>query len=359
MSDIKRAVFVTGGTGLVGSYLIKELLDQGNKVYALARSINNQLPDERVARALEFWYGSNFPLGKRRNLHVMEGDITLDFLGLSKKNRETLVADVSEIFHCAAIVKFNARAEKLRAVNVLGLRNVLELGMQCCRDGKFKKVNHISTAFICGDYNGDFNESSFDVGQKLVSPYVQSKFEAEKLLRQYRNAGLWVDIFRPCAIIGESSTGKLPSRNHLLLQVLSLQKKGILDYWPQGLFLKAVFVDELCRCVLRLSEGNARLNQTYHPFPSYAICLDDLFAVGIKYYGIKKPRFMPLDEFLSKVSAVQKAALRYNVLYMNQKVLLNSRETIKVAADSGFQFVPLTEKHMERIYAYYMDLTRE
>ena len=154
----QKTVFLTGATGLVGSYLLKILLQEGYKVYVLARGKDNKNARDRVTDVLEFW----------------DKDV------LSKTQNPP-----SPPFVKGGQGGFSEQK------------------------GKLKKVNHISTAYICGDYKGAFKEEDLDVGQKFNSTYEQSKFEAEKLVEKYRKGGLWIDVFRPPIIIGESNTGKI------------------------------------------------------------------------------------------------------------------------------------------------------
>jgi thioester reductase-like protein len=50
----KKTVFITGVTGLVGSYLLKTLLQNNHKVYALARNKENKGAKDRVVEVLKF-----------------------------------------------------------------------------------------------------------------------------------------------------------------------------------------------------------------------------------------------------------------------------------------------------------------
>lgn len=53
--DKQKTVLLTGATGLVGSYLLKILLENDYKVYVLARSKDNKNARDRVIDVLKFW----------------------------------------------------------------------------------------------------------------------------------------------------------------------------------------------------------------------------------------------------------------------------------------------------------------
>ena len=171
----KSTVFLTGATGLVGSYLLKVLLERGHKVYCLVRTRDNKDVRERVLDALNFW-DERLVKKYKTNLIVLDGDITKKNLGLSKKMSDLLKKNIEEIFHCAAVTKVNLPLSKIKIVNIEGTKNVLDLALKFkC----LKKLNHISTFAVCGKYKGEFREDSLEVGQQFHTSYERTKFMAE------------------------------------------------------------------------------------------------------------------------------------------------------------------------------------
>ena len=103
------------GAGLVGSYLLKILLENNNRVFVLARRDENSSAEERVSNALVFWNGI-IKKQKLLNLTVMEGDISKENLGLSSRNIDILQNAIEEIFNCAAVTEINWSLDKIRIV---------------------------------------------------------------------------------------------------------------------------------------------------------------------------------------------------------------------------------------------------
>jgi thioester reductase-like protein len=339
MKDDKKIVFLTGATGLVGSYLLKLLLQEGHKVYVLARRKDNQAARTRVTEVLKFW-DKNILSRKACNLVVLDGDITKRNLGLDKQRLDILKNKAEEIFHSAAVTQFNWPLEKIRKVNVEGTRNILELADKCREKGRLNKVNHISTAYVCGDYKGIFRENDLDVGQGFNTAYEQSKFEAEKLVEEYRKRGLWIDIFRPPLVIGESNTGKTSTFKQSVYQLLHMLSLGLFDYLPgQGLSVNMVFVDDFCKSVYKISYNISSINKNYHTFNSGAIPFEIILDISSKYLNFQKPKLVSRSDFIkNKSTPAQKLLLQNNILIISNNVRLDSRMTNNVLKHYNFEF---------------------
>jgi len=392
MKNNKKTVFLTGATGLVGSYLLKILLQEGYKVYVLARSKDNKNARDRVIDVLKFWDkdilsqtrmsqrdskdnennppSPPFSKGGQGGFVVLEGDITKKNLGLNKQSIDLLKNEVEEIFHCAAVTHFKWPLKDIRQANVEGTKNVLELAVECNKNspptppfnkggqggfseqkGKFKKVNHISTAYVCGDYKGIFKEDDLDVGQGFSTTYEQSKFEAEKLVEKYRKKGLWIDIFRPPLVLGESVTGKTITFQQSVYQLLHMWNLEIFDHFPcKGVSINLVFVDDLCKAIFKISAQTSPLfnspltkgglsGETYHPFHTEAVPLEAILDISSKFLGFKKPELVSRKDFLKKIlTPAQKILLQNNILLFNDYVKLNSIMTNNALKKYRFEF---------------------
>ncbi len=187
------AVLLTGATGFVGKEILDRLLSRGRRVYALVRAANDDAAAERLDR--------------HANLTPVAGDIEEPGLGLESDVTE----DITTVIHCAASVSFDLSLEDSRRVNVEGTRNVLDLARRC---PKLERLSYVSTAYVAGEPNGLFREDQLDVGQRFRNPYEQSKFEAEKMIRE-RGAALPLQILRPSIVVGDSRTGRTAAFNVL------------------------------------------------------------------------------------------------------------------------------------------------
>jgi thioester reductase-like protein len=204
------AVLLTGATGFVGGEVLSRFLEQdGRRVYALVRAKDAAAAAER--------------LPSHARLTAVAGDIEHPGLALDAAMAEQLAAEVTTVVHCAASVSFGSSLEDSRRVNVEGTRRVLELAERCER---LERLTYVSTAYVSGEPPGLFREDQLDVGQRFRNPYEQSKFEAERLIRE-RGAGLPLQVLRPSIVVGDSRTGRTTAFNVLYGPLKAFARGGI------------------------------------------------------------------------------------------------------------------------------------
>ena len=110
LSTIKKFnignILLIGGTGFLGAHLIYEFLTkQSGDVYCLVRTKNNVIPSERLKNTLIFYFGTDFYNNNINRIHIIEGDIVKDNLGLSDVDINNLNKNISTIINSGAIVK--------------------------------------------------------------------------------------------------------------------------------------------------------------------------------------------------------------------------------------------------------------
>ncbi len=348
----KRTIFITGATGLVGSYLLKTFLQNGHKVYALARDSRNKNAKKRVLEILKFWDRNCLT----NNLRVIKGDVTAPDLSLNKKTIDLLKVELAEIFHCAAITDLNQPIGEMKKVNLEGTRNVLKLAEEFKENEKFIKINHISTAYIYGDYDGIFKEEDLDVGQKLYTNYEETKFKAEQLVEEYRQKGLWVDIYRPSIVVGDSKSGKTFQFKHIY-QFISLCSLGIFEALPVlNAYVSLEPIDLLSEAIYIISINTKEKNKNYHPFPKKMIPVENIIEVAAKLLNFKKPKIVSLEDFkIEKLTASQRAILQNSILSVNLKKTLASDYTNAILNRLNFKFPEINNELITRILKYFID----
>jgi thioester reductase-like protein len=195
-------ILLTGATGLLGRFLLRDLTAQGRQVAVLVRGSRTAGAEVRVDELLCDWWdvaGVEVPRPV-----ILEGDITVPGLGLAASALEWVEANVGEVVHSAASLAFDRRASdgEPYASNVQGTAHVLEL----CRTAGIRRLHHVSTAYVCGLRRGRVLETELDVGQTPGNDYERSKIEAEWAVR----AADWLDVrtvYRPSIIVGDLVNG--------------------------------------------------------------------------------------------------------------------------------------------------------
>ena len=183
---MQKKIFVTGGTGLVGSHLLRHLVTTGHSnIFALHRATS----DMRLVKDLE---------GK---VNWVEGDI-LDVAML-----EQVMQDTTQVYHCAAVVSFDPREyEQMDRINIEGTANMVNVALSLDVD----KFLHVSSIAAIGrnetlqkaDENTDWQDSDWN------TRYAISKYKSEMEVWRASNEGLPVAIVNPSVIFGEGFWNK-------------------------------------------------------------------------------------------------------------------------------------------------------
>jgi long-chain acyl-CoA synthetase len=210
-------VLLTGGTGFIGTEVALELLRRPDtNVIALVRASGANEAERRARRAWWDQPALSAEIGKK--VTVLAGDVSKGRLGLSDGEYRTVVKTTTHVIHAAAEVRLDVPAERLRAVNVQGTANVLELARRIHEDHGLGRLVHLSTAYVAGKRTGDVAENELTDGAGFSSEYERSKFDAEKLVRE-AGRELPVTVLRPGMVVGDSRTGYVRNFNTLYVPV--------------------------------------------------------------------------------------------------------------------------------------------
>ena len=129
-------IFVTGGTGLIGSHLLFQLAKKGNHIRALRRRTSNIRLLNKV-----FGYYSDNPDELLSHITWYEADI------LDKESLRKAFDGIKHVYHCAALVSFIPKEDKyILGSNVQSTRNIIEL----CMESGVSKLCHLSSVAAIG-----------------------------------------------------------------------------------------------------------------------------------------------------------------------------------------------------------------
>ena len=270
---ILNRVLLTGGTGFIGPFLIKSLLELTRaKIYVLVRASDEAQGLQRLRAAMESMGSCGAGL-----MHLFEtrvipicGDLGQRELGLTQDVWEFLANEMDAVFHNGATVNYLFNYDRMRDANVIGTNEVLRLSFE----GRPKEFNYVSTTFIFGWalksvlYETDGNQKM----ELLDFGYSQSKWVAEKVVEDARDKGLSVRIFRP-ALVSPSVSGGGNNFDIAVRLVAFMVNHGIgVDALNQVSFVPA---DVVANNIVAISTTSGTENKNYHVVrDDYANMLD-------------------------------------------------------------------------------------
>lgn len=199
-------IFLTGGTGFLGSALIDKFFElaPGSQLAVLVRANSDEEAKAKLKNACIRTlkkYGEDY---FDSHINVLKGDISQNHLGLSAYDQDFIINNVESVYNNAANTNLGASFEELEKINITGTENVL------CLSKKIKhsklKFYHISTAFVAGDQEGVKLPSELDLNIRFRNAYEQTKAIAENKVSTYKDVFQTI-TYRPSIIVGDSKTG--------------------------------------------------------------------------------------------------------------------------------------------------------
>jgi nucleoside-diphosphate-sugar epimerase len=234
-------VLVTGGTGLVGSHLLLDLLQNNTTVRAIYREGSNLKRVEKV-----FSYYTEKAQELFQKIDWVRADLNdIDTLDGAFKN-------VDQVYHAAALISFNPNDyRKLKKINAIGTANIVNL----CIFNNVKKLCYVSTIGAIGKSTGGNKATEEnDWTSQEANVYGLTKHRAEMEVWRGSQEGLPVVIVNPGVIIGpgfwDSGSGDL----------FTTANKGYMYYPPGGTGF--ITVSDVVKMMTSLMQSDI-VNQRY------------------------------------------------------------------------------------------------
>lgn len=175
-------IAVTGANGLLGSFVVRRLVDHGESVVAICRersdlSLLHNIRDRITIRHADI-------MDPVTLLEAMEG--------------------IDELIHAAASVSINPRrAEQIMRINVEGTRNVVNTSLIA----NVRRLVHVSSVAALGSQKGQtrIDETNKWIDSSFNSAYAESKYYAELEVFRGQEEGLSTVIVNPSFILAEAN----------------------------------------------------------------------------------------------------------------------------------------------------------
>jgi NAD(P)-dependent dehydrogenase (short-subunit alcohol dehydrogenase family) len=365
--------FVTGATGFIGRHLVPELLEhREGDIFVLVRK--GSLP--RMETLIRRW--------DTNRVIPVTGDLSKPNLGVAKKWITEHKGGIDHFFHLAAIYDMTADDETNETMNVGGTRNAVQLA-DALEVGCFHQVSSVAAA---GEYRGTFDETMFDEGQHLPSPYHRTKFESEKIVRE--EATVPWRVYRPAIVVGDSQTGAMDKVDgpYYFFPALKMMRDRLPAWLPLvGVDLgdtNVVPVDYVAKAMDHLAHLPGHDGEAFHlvnPEPQPVAEMINTFcaAAGAPQFAtpidrkvtsagplaLVPPRLRPLSIFNGVVKSAPVQAILDQTLgrlgvppevlaHSSFTAVFDSRATEKALSGSGIA-VPDLETYARTLWAYWED----
>ncbi len=263
-------IFITGGTGFIGSYLVERLVSTEHELICLARETSN------VQRLKEL------------GLNIITGDVT------DKNSLLEGMRGCNWVINLANIYTFWEPDKKIYTrINVDGNRNVMESALET----GVEKVVHISTCGIYGKpKDAPFNEES-PVGSVRFSEYFETKYRGDLIAwDMYEKKGLPLVVIYPCAVLG---AGDPKATGRYLEDLINRRLPATIFHES---ILTWVHVKDVAEVIIRAAEKENNVGEKYL-VGKFQMSLKEINKLASEISGVPLPK-MRLPDFMVIINSI-------------------------------------------------------
>lgn len=218
-------ILVTGGTGLVGSHLLFQLLKSNMAIRAIYR---REKTLKRVKHVFSYFSDDAETLFNK--IEWIEADIN------NIPQLQAAFKSITHVYHCAAFVSFEPdKYRLLRKINIEGTANIVNL----CLSHKVEKMCYVSSIATIGHQSNPeklIDEHTEWNPEDDNNVYAITKYGAELEVWRGTQEGLDAVIVNPGIIIGAGywnggSSGNMFKRMHNGMSYYTTGVTGFVDVW--------------------------------------------------------------------------------------------------------------------------------
>ncbi len=227
------AIFITGGTGYLGSYATEWLLrNTDHELALLVRAPDYDAGVERLWRSLQLHMEADEFHRHLDRICFISGDLREPSLGICAADYDWLISNAESVLHAAA--SLNLRSERACVNhNLRGTLSVIKLARAIQEDHPLRRFSLVSTVGVAGvsphavvmeDEPLDWNRSDFNA-------YTRTKKFCEHMVRELLSDVPCVYL-RPSSVIGDSRFGET-TQFDMLRAICVLSEWPIVPFDPQ------------------------------------------------------------------------------------------------------------------------------
>lgn len=244
------AIFLTGATGYIGSYVAAGLLEKHpqQRLALLVRAKSQAEAEERLWKSMQLHLGfDRFIELVRSRCDIYLGDLTDPELGLAADARDKLVKSMDSVLHVAA--SLNRKSSKVCFnVNLRGTLSVLKLARDAHDHHGLRRFTDISTVAVCGERKDEVvsEDNIIDWDRSDYDPYARTKKFCEHMLHELL-PDVHSVVLRPSIVLGDSRFPETTQFDMVRafamlaqLPVLPFDPHGRLDIVPADYVSKAI-----------------------------------------------------------------------------------------------------------------------
>ena len=362
--------FITGATGAIGSFLVRELIQNGHMVTILIRANSDIEFTQKLQRLYDFLKLSPDLL---ESIVGVKGDITKKKMGIANQEDQNRCHLCDYVVHSAASINLNLDKESALSIILQGTKNVLDFFSGPIADKKINNFIFISTVGVGGREIRVLPEDISFECKKFHNNYEYAKYETEKFLwDEMQKKNIPLTICRPSMVVGDSLTGEIISFQifYYLADFLSGKKGfGILPILS-GRTLDTVNVDYLAKSLIEIALDKSSPGSVFNlcSGPQLSLSLSKLSDMVFIIYKRKFPRikrlflpsrFMTLILFPLQFLVARKLKIIIMLViellvYLKDHQVFTNVKTKEMLKKKGIRQGSLDES-LEVILNYYLD----
>jgi nucleoside-diphosphate-sugar epimerase len=288
------SIFITGGTGYLGSYVLTELLEQpeAGRLKLMTRAADRGEAVAKLWRALQLHMDADRFRAALERIDFVPGDLHAPGLGIDEKDREAILEECDSVLHIAASLNRKSSKACFNS-NLRGTLSVIELTREIAeRQGGLRRFSEVSTTAVAGkrEHECVTEDEAIDWDRSDYDPYARTKKFGEHMVHELL-PDVPKTIFRPPTVMGDSRFARTTQFDMVRIYCLMIDAPVVPVHPDTRLdFVPADFVGH---CIARLHMKERPAHETYHLSAGLGSKTAREHAETLRAAGIRTPILAP------------------------------------------------------------------